>query len=42
MYNTNWPLHQSTPTSNVDWGALADSWMQQREQQAQWQQAPLP
>ncbi|CAF4684037.1 unnamed protein product [Rotaria socialis] len=42
MYNTNWPLHQNTSTSNVDWGALADSWMQQREQQAQWQQAPLP
>lgn len=26
----------------VDWSALADSWMQQREQQAQWQQATLP
>lgn len=26
----------------VDWSALADTWMQQREQQAQWQQAPLP
>jgi hypothetical protein len=28
--------------SLVDWSALADTWMQQREQQAQWQQAPLP
>ncbi len=26
----------------VDWSALADTWMQQREQQAQWQQAPPP
>ncbi len=26
----------------VDWSALADTWMQQREQQVQWQQAPLP
>jgi len=28
--------------SLVDWSALADTWLQQREQQAQWQQAPLP
>jgi hypothetical protein len=26
----------------VDWSALADTWMQQREQQAQWQQGPPP
>lgn len=28
--------------SVVDWSALADSWLQQREQQAQWQQTSLP
>jgi hypothetical protein len=26
----------------VDWSALADTWMQQREQQAQWQPPPPP
>ncbi|CAF1398688.1 unnamed protein product [Adineta ricciae] len=41
MYNKNWPLHQNTPNSDVDWSALADTWLQQREQQAHWQQ-PLP
>ncbi|UJR32038.1 hypothetical protein I4U23_019506 [Adineta vaga] len=42
MYNKNWSLNQNTSTSNVDWSALADSWMQQREQQVHWQQAPPP
>ncbi|CAF3549702.1 unnamed protein product [Adineta steineri] len=42
MFNTNWPLNHNTSTANVDWSALADTWMQQREQQVHWQQAPLP